>query len=190
MSIVLEQTIVQTVRALKACKMVLFPTDTMWSLSCSMNCEKTISRICNLKKLDRNNPLILLVCDEFMLKRYIKKLHPRVETVLHYYQRPLTLVHKNPINIPKHILASDGTMAIRIVKNHFCQAVIHDLDNPIVISSANISSVDPMSFSEIPESVKSEIDFMVPKFCYDPVERKPSKIASYNSKGVLEFIRS
>ena len=60
------------------------------------------------------------------------------------------------------LINADGSIAIRIVKDEFCQTLISQLDAPLVSTSANISG-DPSSqnFTEINDEIKNGVDYIV-----------------------------
>ncbi len=54
-------------------------------------------------------------------------------------EKPVTIVYENPKNLPKEILAEDGSIGIRLVKDDFCKKLISKLNKPLVSTSANFS---------------------------------------------------
>ena len=84
------------------------------------------------------------------------------------------------------MIAQNNTVAIRIVKNDFCQKLIRKFGKPIVSTSANISGEStPHFFKEIDDNIKNAVDFIVPleqeKMDYTP----PSQLVKIENK---EFI--
>ncbi len=186
----LKEEVGRTAMALKQGKVILYPTDTIWGLGCDVTNKSAVDRIYEIKQRDRDNPLIILVDGISMLKRYVPRLHPRIETLLWYHKRPLTVVYKEVIDLPQHILASDGSVAIRICKDVFCNGVIAMFGRPIVSTSANRSGQPfPGSFDEIDPDLVNEADYVVPSHWERKTSKEPSIIATYNHKGELEFIR-
>ena len=190
MSISIELAVSHSVNAFQEGKVVLFPTDTLWGLSASIEHQEAIDKIFTIKQRPANQPLILLVSDLAMLKYYVPSIHPRVETMLHYHNRPLTVIYPENIHLPEELLGTDGSIAIRIAKNPFCRAVIESLGHPIVSTSPNVNGQEtPIKFDQIDLNIIDSVDFVVPESFYEPITKAASKIAYLDKKGEIEFLR-
>ena len=54
-------------------KIFIYPTETFYALGCSAYCGKSIEKIYNLKQREKNKPLLVLVENWEMLKKYASK---------------------------------------------------------------------------------------------------------------------
>jgi len=170
---------------------ILYPTDTIWGLGCSIYSQKGVEKIYEIKQRDRNNPLLLLVDGISMLKKYAKSIHPRVETLHVYHKQPLTIIYEAGPRIPQYLLGDNKTIAIRIVQDEFCKSLINLLGYPITSSSANISHKPyPKIFSEIEESILNQSDYVVSYKQKHTKKGSPSVIAKFGENGDLEFLRT
>ena len=170
---------------------ILYPTDTIWGLGCDATNEKSVERIYRIKKRDLSKPLICLVSSIAMLKKYVRRVHPRVETLLSYHERPLTIVYPHAQGLPPILCGDDGTIAIRLVQEPFCQALIEQADKPLVSTSANVAGEPfPSKFGEISSNVIKSADYVCKYRRDDITPSPPSVVARYDSKGQLDFIRT
>ncbi len=170
---------------------ILYPTDTIWGIGCDATNAKAIDRIFSLKKRDRSKPFILLVSSIEMLKKHVAFVHPRVETLLLYHERPLTIIYDKAINLPENAVGPGGSVGIRILKDDFCKQLIERLGKPIVSSSANISDEPfPNHFGEISSAVIVGADYVVKHRQLDKEMGAPSVVARMGEDGELEFLRS
>lgn len=170
-------------------KVILYPTDTIWGLGCDINCLEAIYKIYKIKKRPLEKPFIVLVSDIEMLKEYIVDIHPRVETLLLYHTRPLTIIYKKAKNVPD-ILTMKGSIAIRIVKDPVIANLIKEYGKPLVSTSANISDEPfPSDFKTISPKIKKEVDYIFKYKQNDTSPVPPSVIATFNKKGKLKFLR-
>lgn len=189
-SIDIETEVHRTVQALRKGHVILYPTDTIWGLGCDFTNESAVKRIYEIKNRDENQPFLLLVDSIEMLKRYVARIHPRIETLLVYHEQPLTLIYKSPIGIPNYLLSKTNTVAIRYVKHRFCQELITHFGKPIVSTSANRSGETfPKNYRDISKTILQQTDYIVQYAQDDLTENAPSVLASYNAKGELEFLR-
>lgn len=180
----------QSVGALKMGQVILTPTDTLWALSCDMYNVAAFHRIEEITKSTLKDKFVILVDSISMLKNYIPSIHPRIETLLLYYHRPLTIIYDDFQNIPDHLINEDHSVTIRVVNDHFCGDVISILGKPLVGTIASYGSdLYPNSLSAVPDKIKSESDYIVKLDIEEQNEGLPSILARYNDKGELEFIR-
>lgn len=168
---------------------ILFPTDTIWGLGCDVHNIEAIDKVYNIKKRPKNKSFIILVSDIEMLKDYTEEIHPRIETLLLYHKRPLTIIYKKGKNLPP-ILMRNGSVAIRVVQEEVIASFIKAYGKPLVSSSANIAGESsPQIFKEISNTIKTAVDYIFKYKQEDEKIAEPSSIARYNKRGKLKFIR-
>ena len=180
----------EIVETLKKGGIILYPTDTIWGLGCDALNENAIEKIYEIKKRPRSAPLILLVDSVQMLKSYVPRVHPRIETLMSMHRQPLTIVYSGAKGLPSILYSEKKTLAIRVVQDSFCQAMIRSFGSPIVSTSANVTGEPwPKGFGEISSEVIKAADYVVRYRREEKVTGEPSVIATYNSKGNLTFLR-
>lgn len=180
----------KAVSALRMGHVILYPTDTIWGLGCDIENEYAVKRIHEIKERPADKPLIILVDSIETLKRYIRHIHPRVETLLIYHDQPLTIVYQASSEAPPYLCTSENTIAIRVTLDPFCRALIKGLGRPITSTSANISTqAFPTSYEHIESLIKEKTDYIVDPTLDPEEERQPSVMATFNHKGELDFIR-
>ncbi|MBK9109134.1 MAG: threonylcarbamoyl-AMP synthase [Saprospiraceae bacterium] len=181
---------IETAQLLSTGKIILYPTDTIWGLGCSIHFKNSISRIYEIKGRDIQKSPILLVSSLEMLNRYIHRIHPRIDTLLSYHQRPLTVIFPKTKDLPDEVLASDGSVAIRICQDPFCKIMIEALNAPILSTSANLSNEpSPRIFTEISESIKQNVDYIVRHRQNEMTEGVASTIIRYDKDGEIIVLR-
>jgi len=187
----LKDRIEEIVAIIEDSGILLYPTDTIWGVGCDACDPVAIERIYNLKKRDRSKPFVLLVDSIEMLRNYVESVHPRIETLLSFHSRPLTVIYEQGANLPENAMSSSGSVAIRIVKDKFCQQLIRTLGKPLIATSANISDAPfPANFGEISSDIIQGVEYVVHHRRDDREQRAPSVIIKYNKKGDLTFIRT
>ena len=171
--------------------LILYPTDTIWGIGCNACDEKAIDRIYQLKQRATTKNFVILVDSIEMLKKYVREIPPRIETLLYYHIRPLTLVFEDARNLPGNLIASDNTIAIRIAQDEFCKELIGTFGFPLVATSANISGEPfPANFGEISSDIIKGVDYIVKIRRHEKTMGEPSVIAKLGDDGELEFLRS
>ena len=143
---------------LKSGGIILYPTDTIWGIGCDATDDEAVMKIFDLKNRDQNKPLIILVESEKRLQDLVEV--PAVAwDIMDLSEKPITIVYDAPKGISKNLLAEDGSIGIRLVKDVFCKRLISKLNKPIVSTSANFSGEkSPKSFADISQKLINEVD--------------------------------
>ena len=143
---------------LKSGGIILYPTDTIWGIGCDATDDEAVMKIFELKNRDQNKPLIILVESEKRLQDLVEV--PAVAwDIMDLSEKPITIVYDAPKGISKNLLAEDGSIGIRLVKDEFCKRLISKLNKPIVSTSANFSGEkSPKSFADISPKLINEVD--------------------------------
>lgn len=175
---------------LEAGGLILYPTDTIWSIGCDATNPVAVEKLTSLKNRHSNKPYILLADSLSMIRQYVEHVHPRIETLLHYHVRPLTMIYDQAINLPRNVLTDEGEVAFRIPQDDFCKSLISTFGRPIIASAAKVEGAPyPKYFGEISSAILQGVDTVVK---YRQTDRKvglPSVIARLSEKEELEFLR-
>ena len=175
---------------LKKGKIICYPTDTIWGLGCDALHEPSVERISALKGRVPDKGYVLLVANIEMLKRFVPKMPPRLETLLSHHQRPLTMIYSETEGLPDWVKAPDGSAAIRVATDEFCRELIEAFDGPIVSTSANKSGEPyPPTFGGISSEILVGVDYVVKYRQDDKEPGEPSSIALLDRYQELEFLR-
>ncbi len=179
------------VKTLQEGGMLLIPTDTIWGIACDACDAQAVQRVRDLKKRDISKPFILLVDSVEMLKKYVYHVHPRIETLLHYHHRPLTVIYdKAKKSIARNAIAADGSVGIRIPADDYCRDLIRQLGRPIIATSANVSNEPfPSHFQTISPTILEGVDYVANHRRDDTTEREPSVVVKLSDKAELIFLR-
>lgn len=168
----------------------MYPADTIWGIGCDAADRDAIARLYTIKGRDMNRPLIVLVSDLDQLYEVAAEVHPRIDTLLHYHERPLTVVYPSAHESYSHLAASDGSIAVRIVKSGFCHELIAAYGHPLVSTSANFSGErSAVTFEMISPDLIARVDYVLPAFTERDITGAPSAIARYDENGELDFLR-
>ena len=169
---------------LKQGGIILYPTDTIWGIGCDATNSNAIEKIFKLKKRADSKALISLVANEQQLK-LITEIIPDLDIT----SSPITIVYPNVKKLAENLLAENGSAAIRIVQDTFCQKLILSFGKAIVSTSANISGeMAPKQFSEISKEIKNNVDYIV-NLRQNELMSTPSSILMINEDTDITKIR-
>lgn len=140
---------------------ILYPTDTIWGIGCDAMNVEAINKIFDIKKRDRQKSMIILVESEKRLQDLVEVPEMAWE-IIDLSEKPVTLVYDQPKGLPAELLAEDGSIGIRLVKDDFCKKLIQKLNRPLVSTSANLSGdKSPLKFSDISPAIVTAVDYAV-----------------------------
>ncbi len=169
---------------------ILYPTDTIWGIGCDATIPEAVQKIFAIKKRREENAFILLLDHESRLLSYVKDVPEQAWMLIEHTEKPLTIIFDQAKNLPPEVIARDGSVAIRITRDPFCQGLISALRKPLVSTSANISGEPyPSSFSDINPEIISGVDYVVNHRQNENSILKPSTILRLKTNGQIQFIR-
>jgi L-threonylcarbamoyladenylate synthase len=184
-----EEDIIQSLEVLKKGGVILYPTDTIWGIGCDATNANAVQRIYQIKQREDTKSMIILLSDEREVLQYVAAPDLQVFDFIEEQVRPTTVIFENAVGLPENLVAADGSIGIRIVRDEFCRHLIKRFRKPIVSTSANISGQPSSgSFEDISGSIKSSVDHIVQWRRDDETRSMPSQIVRWTD-GKPEFIR-
>jgi len=117
---------------------IVYPSDTVYGLGAIISCKKAIEKIRYIKGREGDRPLSILVRDMTMARRYSYITAAANE----YLPGPYTiLTAKKPLI--KEWVSKNELVGIRIPSFWFTQELMHNMLEPIITTSANLSNYSP-----------------------------------------------
>ncbi|MGQ0827573.1 MAG: L-threonylcarbamoyladenylate synthase [Bacteroidota bacterium] len=169
---------------------ILYPTDTVWGLGCDARNKDAVSKLFKIKQRAEYKSMVVLVCDEKMVNRYVKEVPAIAWDLIETAEEPITIIYPDARMLAQNIIAADGSVGIRIVKDDFCRNLIHKFGKPIVSTSANISGeTAPGSFNDIKLDILNKADYIVNYRQKEINNTKPSTIIKVAMNGEIKIIR-
>jgi len=186
----MEEEIRSAVDFLKNGKVILYPTDTIWGIGCDATQPRPVERIYRIKQRFESKSMIILLDNPDKLALYVKKVPSIAYDLIERYQEPLTIIYPDAMNVARNVVAEDGTVAIRIVRDEFCRNMISFFKRPVVSTSANLSGQPaPIIYSKIPAEITEAVDHIVNFNRQVIIRTKPSTIIRLLKNGEFEVIR-
>ncbi|MCT4580395.1 MAG: L-threonylcarbamoyladenylate synthase [Flavobacteriales bacterium] len=168
---------------------IVYPTDTIWGIGCDATSAEAVEKIFEVKGRSKEKSLIILLDDDRKLNKYIREIPEVAWDILDHANTPTTIVYPGAINLPKQLIAKDGSVAIRIVKEGFAYELIKKFKKPIVSTSANISGeLSPTNREDISDNVLKKVNHVV-NLPSNSKNRKSSSILKLQIDGQIEIIR-
>lgn len=179
----------QCIEIIKKGGVIIYPTDTIVGIGCDATNEQAIQRILDIKKRPTNKSFIVLMHSEAQLNKYIKEIPTVAYDILDCAESPTTIIYPNAQHLPKILLADDGSLGIRIVKEGFVHQLLRKINVPLVSTSVNFSGdPSPTIWQDIHPDIASQVDFIV-TLPQVNASQKASAIIKLEVNGEIKIIR-
>lgn len=123
----------------------LYPTETVYALGVNAFDEAAMKALYDLKAREAGKAVSVLVRDVADIERYAYVSPVALRLAQEYLPGPLTLVLRAQENVPRSLLASDGTLGFRVSSDAQAAALIADYMDihgaPLTCTSANVSGL-------------------------------------------------
>ena len=131
-----QRLILKVVDILKNGGVVVYPTDTYYGIGCDIMNKKAIERIYQIKQRNKNKPFSFICSDLKNISQYAKVSNYAYKTMKRLLPGPYTFILEGSKFVPKIMLTKRKTAGIRVPENPICLALVKELGNPVITTSA------------------------------------------------------
>ena len=168
---------------------LIYPTDTIWGIGCDATKVESVRRIYEIKRRSESKSLVILVDGWEMLSEHVTQIPSGTREFLRAAEKPTTVIYQDPRGLASNVVATDSTVAIRLVQNEFCRELIEAFGKPIVSTSANFSgSAPPTCFEDIDKELLTKADYIV-NLSRNEIQESASQIVKFDKDGQITYIR-
>ena len=172
-----ERLIRKTVEVLKRSGIIAYPTDTYYGIGCDIMNKKAIEKIYKLKQRNKKKPFSFICSGLKNISHYAKVSNYAYKTMKRLLPGPYTFILEGSKLVPKIMLTKRKTAGIRVPDNSICLALVEELGNPIITTSATMPDGtilhDPTLIHDL---FHSRIDIVIDG--ETPVMGQPSSVIS------------
>jgi tRNA threonylcarbamoyl adenosine modification protein (Sua5/YciO/YrdC/YwlC family) len=143
---------------------IIYPTDTIYGLGCSIFQHKAIEKICRLKNIDPKKAQFSFICNDLSdLSTYTKSIStPLYRLLRNYLPGPYTFILPASKQVPKILKSKKETIGLRIPDNNIACTIIRELGHPILSTSLPGEMVEEYTDPEIMyDNFKNQVDIVV-----------------------------
>ena len=159
-----KKTLGKSISNLKKGQVIGLPTETVYGLAGNAYLKRSVKKIYKLKKRPTYNPLIV----HYLHYKDMEKDVMTNKNFFLLYKKfcpgPITFILRKKIssNINDLVLAKLDTVAIRFPSHKIVRSILRNLNFPLAMPSANISSgVSPVCAEDVAEEFKKKIKFIL-----------------------------
>lgn len=148
------------VAAIRAGKLVVIPTDTVYGLACTPHVEASVRALSELKHRSPEQPIALVAASLDVLFECLPELHGRAATIAReLLPGPYTLVIENPTRRFSWLAgARPDTLGVRVPEVVGGTRDLLERVGAVAATSANLHrGADPRRLADVPEEILSAV---------------------------------
>jgi tRNA threonylcarbamoyl adenosine modification protein (Sua5/YciO/YrdC/YwlC family) len=131
----------QIVSQLKSGAVMLYPSDTVYAIGCDLNVKSAVERVRQIKQLSNDKPLTFLCPSLSQVATYAVVSDSAYRIMKHLIPGPYTFLLPATKLVPRLVLnPKRKTTGIRVPDNQVCLALLQALENPIISTSAHLTT--------------------------------------------------
>ncbi len=133
---------------------IIFPTDTVYGIGCSINKPKAVQRVARIREINLEKAnFSFIFYDLSHISDYTKHIpNDAFKMMKRYLPGPFTFVLESNNNVPKIFKSRKKTVGIRIPDNNIIREIVKELGNPILSSSIHDED-DIIEYTTDPELI-------------------------------------
>ena len=158
--------IAKVTECLKAGGIIIYPTDTVYAMGCSLLNHKAVDKVAQIKGLRLEKANFSLVCyDLSHLSEYSKPIENAVFKLMKKtLPGPFTYILNASNNVPKLFKSKKKTVGIRVPDNNIARAIVDRLENPMISTSVHDED-EILQYTTDPELIyekyKNRVDLVI-----------------------------
>lgn len=141
----------QVTECLKDGGVIIYATDTIYGLGCDIMHQRSVERICDIKKIDPKKAQLSFICRDLShLSDYTKSIDtPLYRLLKSYLPGPYTFILPASKQVPKILQSKKSSIGLRVPDNVICRHILDALGNPILSASLPGETVEEYTDPEV-----------------------------------------
>lgn len=131
-----DRVIDKVVNCLKNGGVIIYPTDTVYSMGCDSSNVKAVERLCKLKNIKPSQNKFSIVCSDLRdISTYAKVSNEAFRLMKRLLPGPFTFIMPSTGDLPKILQTNRKTIGIRVPDHKVPNLIIQKLGHPIITTS-------------------------------------------------------
>jgi tRNA threonylcarbamoyl adenosine modification protein (Sua5/YciO/YrdC/YwlC family) len=157
----------QVVEILQNDGVIIYPTDTIYGLGCSIYSHKAMERICRIKNIDPEKANLSFICSDLSnISDFTKPIStPIFKLMKRLFPGPFTFLLNANNELPKLLKNKKKTVGIRVPNSPIVRSIVDELNAPLLSSSIKNIEDDfleyPTDPEEIYEQYRNQVDLII-----------------------------
>jgi tRNA threonylcarbamoyl adenosine modification protein (Sua5/YciO/YrdC/YwlC family) len=149
---------------LRAGGIIIYPTDTVYGMGCSIEDKSAVERIHLIKRQRSDKPFSFVCSDLTHISEYARVSNMAFRTMKHLIPGPYTFVlpAARMKQLPKILISKRKTVGIRVPASAVTQAIVKELGHPILSTSVTTEEGELLNDPDmIVSSFKNVVDLII-----------------------------
>ena len=129
----------QVIKILKKGGVIIYPTDTVYSMACDLNNRKAVERMAQIKGIKIEKANFSLICHDLSnISDYSVQFGNNIYKMMkRALPGPYTFILNANNSVPKLFKSKKKTVGIRVPDNNIAKMLVEELGNPLISTSVN-----------------------------------------------------
>jgi len=160
-----KKELLKVVDVLRRDGVIIFPTDSVYAIGCSLDSQKAMNKIAKLKGIKSEKAHFSIICSSLSnIARYAKVSNSLFKLMKRNLPGPFTFILPGSSDLPKLFNSKRKTIGIRIPDHYIPRSIVDELDFPIVTTSLKETD-DVVEYLTDPELIyekyKNQVDLVI-----------------------------
>jgi tRNA threonylcarbamoyl adenosine modification protein (Sua5/YciO/YrdC/YwlC family) len=152
-----QRKINQIIDVLKNGGIIIYPTDTVYSIGCDIMNQKAVEKVAKIKGIQVEKSRFSFICHDLShLSDYTKPIPNHIFKLMRRnLPGPFTFILEANNNVPRYFKGKKKTVGIRVPNTDIIREIVRELGNPIFSSSVHDSD-EILAYTTDPELIHEE----------------------------------
>ncbi len=153
----------QVIKTLKKGGIIIYPTDTVYSMACDLTNRKAVERMAQIKGIKVEKANFSLICfDLSHISDYTVQFSNAIYKLMkRALPGPFTFILDANTSVPKLFKSKKKTIGIRVPDNNIARTLVQELGNPLISTSVHDDDDDILEYITDPELIHERFEKIV-----------------------------
>jgi len=160
-----QELIDQVVKVLEKGGVIIYPTDTMYAMGCSIQSQQAVNRICEIKQIKPAKNRFSFICaDLSSIANFAKVSDFAFKLLKHYLPGPYTFVLSASSKVPAVLVQGKKTVGIRIPDYQPILDIVKQLGHPLLTTTLPQDGLEVEEYTDpslIFERYENQVDLVL-----------------------------
>lgn len=154
----------QACELIKSGEVIVYPTDSGYSLGCSLDNKNALEQICRIRQIGKNHNFTLMCRDMSELSLYARVDNDAFRMIKNNTPGPYTFILKATKDVPNRVMnPKKKTIGIRVPDNAIALAILEELGEPLmsttlILPGSQMAEFDP---DEIRDKLEKQVGLII-----------------------------
>lgn len=150
----------QTCELIRQGEVIVYPTDSGYSLGCQLDNKNALEQICRIRDIGKDHNFTLMCRDVSELSNYARVDNQAFRVIKNNTPGPFTFILKATKDVPKRVQnPKKKTIGIRVPDNNIALAILEELGEPLMSTTLILPGSDMAEFD--PDEIREKLERQV-----------------------------